>query len=123
MLATLDLEEAARKAAGNWQQFKCFVWFRAKELQDADQWAVIYTHNRDSGLLDQSNAAFIAKALQPFAEAPHGAFVGVKGQYYGNPFVLRIYLEPLPDTEIREVRDVLRNEVRAIKEEDDQLPF
>jgi hypothetical protein len=29
---------------------------------------VIYTHNRDSGLLDQSNAFVIAKAMQPFTE-------------------------------------------------------
>ena len=32
-------------------------------------WAIIYTHNRDSGLLDQSNAAVIAKAMRPFADA------------------------------------------------------
>jgi hypothetical protein len=68
MLGTLDLEEAARKAAGNWQRFNCFVWWRKNEIADADQWAIIYTSNRDSGLLDQSNAAFIAKALEPFTE-------------------------------------------------------
>ena len=69
LLAILDIEETAQKAAGNWQQFDCFVWFRERELEDADQWAIIYSHNRDSRLLDQSNAAFIAKALQPFADA------------------------------------------------------
>src|SRR5258708_1182712 len=31
-------------------------------------WAIIYTHNRDSGLLDQSNAQVIAEALEPFTE-------------------------------------------------------
>lgn len=41
-------------------------------------------------------------------------FVRFKGKYFGDPFVLRIFLEPLPETEIREVRDVLRNEVREI---------
>ena len=55
-----------KKAAGNWQDFSCFVWLRERELEDADQWAVIYTHHRDSGLLDQSNAAVIAKALGTF---------------------------------------------------------
>lgn len=69
MLDTLDLEEAAQKAAGNWQQFNSFVWFRNREIEDADKWAIIYTHSRDSRLLDQSNAAFIAKAMEPFAEA------------------------------------------------------
>src|SRR5450432_2060724 len=68
MLGELDLDDAAKQAAGNWQDFKCFVWFRDRELSDADQWAVIYTHNRDSGLLDQSNAAVIEKAMKPFSD-------------------------------------------------------
>jgi hypothetical protein len=68
MLGTLDIEEAATKAAGNWQKFTSFVWWRDRELADADKWAIIYTSNRDSGLLDQSNAAFIAKALEQFTE-------------------------------------------------------
>ncbi len=68
MLGTLDLEEAATKAAGNWQSFNSFVWFRDRELEDAENWAIIYTHNRDSGLLAQSNASVIAKAMEPFAE-------------------------------------------------------
>lgn len=68
MLTTIDIEEAAQKVAGNWKHFDSFVWFRDREIDDADQWAVIYTNNRDSGLLDQSNAAFIAKALDPFTE-------------------------------------------------------
>jgi hypothetical protein len=68
MLGELDLQEAAKKAAGNWRNFNCFVWFRDRELNDADQWAIIYTHNRDSGLLDQSNAAFIEKAMKAFSD-------------------------------------------------------
>lgn len=69
MLGTLDLEEAAKKAAGNWQHFDSFIWFRDQELEDADSWAIVYSRNRDSGLLDQSNAAFIEKALEPFTES------------------------------------------------------
>ena len=67
-IAQLDLEDAAKKAAGNWRDFTCFAWFRQKDLDDADSWAIIYTHHRDSGLLDQSNAVVIAKALEPFTE-------------------------------------------------------
>jgi len=67
-LGTLTLEDAAEKAAGNWQRFDSFVWFRDREVEDADKWAIIYTHNRDSGLLDQSNASVIAKAMAPFTE-------------------------------------------------------
>lgn len=63
-----DVEQAAKEMAGNWQKFDCFVWHRRLDLEDAARWAIIYTSHRDSGLLDQSNAAEIAKRLAPFAE-------------------------------------------------------
>ena len=66
-IGELDLQEAAEQVAGNWQDFTCFVWYR-DDIDDAENWAIIYTHNRDSGLLDQSNASVIAKALVPFTE-------------------------------------------------------
>jgi len=62
----MDLEAAARAVAGNWRKFQCFCWHRHPE--DAIRWAIVYTHNRDSGLLDQSNAAAIEAALTPFTE-------------------------------------------------------
>ena len=68
MLGELTLEEAAKQAAGNWRKFECFVWHRRSEIADADNWATMYTHHRDSGLIDQSNASVIEKALQPFTE-------------------------------------------------------
>ena len=64
MLGTLTLEDAAAEAAGNWQKFDSFVWWRQREMDDADRWAIVYSYNRDSGLLDQSNAAVIGKALE-----------------------------------------------------------
>ena len=67
-LGELNLDEAAKQAAGNWQHFNCFVWFRRNEIEDAEDWSVIYTHHRDSGLLDQSNASAIEKKLEPLAE-------------------------------------------------------
>ncbi len=67
-LGERDLEDAAKEAAGNWQEFRCFVWWRERDIPDPDKWAVIYTHHRDSGLLDQSNAEVIAKALEPFTD-------------------------------------------------------
>jgi hypothetical protein len=47
-----------------------------REIDDPDDWAIIYTHHRDSGLLDQSNAAAIADALRSFSESenPHVVF-------------------------------------------------
>lgn len=67
-LGELDLDEAAAAATGNWQKFECFVWFRESELDDAENWAVIYTSHRDSGLLDESNAAAIGKTLESFID-------------------------------------------------------
>jgi hypothetical protein len=48
-LGEMTLEEAAKEAAGNWQRFESFVWFRDEEVDDPDNWAIVYTHNRDSG--------------------------------------------------------------------------
>src|SRR5205823_13699091 len=47
----------------------CFVWCREREIADPENWCIAYTHNRDSGLLVQSNAEAIATALRPFGEA------------------------------------------------------
>ena len=58
----------ARPATTSARPLAGCVWGRDRDLDDADQWAIIYTHNRDSGLLDQSNASVIEKALEPFTE-------------------------------------------------------
>jgi hypothetical protein len=68
-LGDMTVEDAAERAVGNWQDFNCFWWIRAREIDAPEDWAIIYTHNRDSGLLDRSNAAVFAKALKPFADA------------------------------------------------------
>ncbi len=68
MLGELTLKDAASEAAGNWKSWTCFVWDRERDIPDSDNWAISYTHNRDSGLLDQSNAEAIAEALGPFTE-------------------------------------------------------
>jgi len=68
MIATTlgTVEEAAEELVGNWMSFNDFSWDRSSELEDADQYCLVYTHNRDSGLLDQSNAEAIHQALMPF---------------------------------------------------------
>jgi hypothetical protein len=65
----MTLEDAAREAADNWRSWTGFVWDREREIDDAKNWSIIYTHNRDSGLLAQSNAAAIADALRSFSES------------------------------------------------------
>lgn len=64
----MTIEEAAMEAAGNWQTFDCFSWWRERDLDHPDDWMIHYTHHRDSGLLDQSNAEQIRKKLEPFTE-------------------------------------------------------
>ena len=64
----LTLEDAAQESAGNCQRFNSFCWFRQNEVEHPENWAIFYTSHRDSGLLDQSNAAAIAKEMQPFTE-------------------------------------------------------
>jgi hypothetical protein len=67
-IGEMSIEEAVTQAVGNWKRFSCFCWDRLREIDDPDNWGILYTHNRDSGLLDQSNAANIAEALKPFSE-------------------------------------------------------
>ncbi len=68
-LGELDLKDAANEAAGNWQRWDSFAWFRSSELERPQDWFIYYGHHRDSGLLDQSNSIQIGKALQPFIDA------------------------------------------------------
>lgn len=60
--------EQARKLAGNWQKFDSFAWFGKREIDNPDNWAIVYTSNRDSTLLDQSNEHAINEAMKPFTE-------------------------------------------------------
>ena len=66
-LGGLELKDAAKEAAGNWRNFNCFAWFRKGDLKKPEDWSILYTHNRDSSLLDQSNSAVISKAMLPFS--------------------------------------------------------
>jgi len=64
----MTLEDAAKEAAGNWKSWTCFVWDRERDLDAPDNWSIIYTHNRDSGLLTMSNADAIAEAMEAFTD-------------------------------------------------------
>lgn len=61
------IEEAAREAAGNWKEFESFGWHDKPD--DAENWTIVYTSNRDSRLIEQSNAAAIEKAMEPFFDS------------------------------------------------------
>lgn len=62
------LEAKAKEAAGNWEKFECFIWSHGDIERPED--CFHYTiSNRDSHLLEQSNAAFIKKEMARFKTA------------------------------------------------------
>ena len=65
-MATMELESKAHECAGNHRTFDSFCWYDRPE--DSDNWGIIYTVNRDSGIVDRCNAKEIDKALSPFVE-------------------------------------------------------
>ena len=94
-LAEVSVEDAAKTAAGNWKKFQCFVWFRDKEVMEADNWAILYTHHRVSGLLDESNASVIRNEMLPFAEGRNPDVVFESHSHWAvghvNGFSLRVF--------------------------------
>ena len=83
----------AEKLAGNWKHFDSFAWH--DKPKHPEQWAIIYTHNRDSGLLDQSNAKVIAEAMEPFTEGDDPDVVFESHHHWAvghvDGFSLRVY--------------------------------
>lgn len=63
-----DYEAKAKEAAGNWQKFECFIWSHGdiERPEDCMHYALA---SRDSGLLEQSNAAAIKKEMARFKTA------------------------------------------------------
>lgn len=64
----MSIEDDAKEAVGNWRSFSDFGWSRQYEIDDLDNWAIFYTHNRDSRLLEESNADAINEAMEPFTD-------------------------------------------------------
>ena len=97
MLGEMTLEDAATEAAGNWKRFDSFVWFRDDDIPGPEDWAIIYTHNRDSGLLSLSNAAAIAKAMEPFTEGDDADVVEESHSHWAvghvDGFSIRVFRE------------------------------
>jgi hypothetical protein len=63
-----DVEDAAKKLAGNWSKFDCFAWMRGYGLADPDRWMIWYTSHPGEGLTALSNEATINKELEPFGQ-------------------------------------------------------
>lgn len=67
-LGQYELEDAAEDLAGNWRKWEAFGWLRMDELDDAHDWGIIYTSNRDSTILEKVNAEEIHEALKPYSD-------------------------------------------------------
>jgi hypothetical protein len=68
MNATDKYTELAQESAGNWMRFQAFGWDRRYDLDRPHDWAIFYTHNRDSGLAEQSNARAIDSVMEKFGD-------------------------------------------------------
>ena len=110
-LGEMDLNEAAMAAAGNWENFQCFVWFRDGDVPDADQWAVVYTHHRDSGLLDQSNASVINREMMTFTQGEDPDVVFESHSHWAvghiDGFSLRVFRDGQITTAFRKYHELL----------------
>ena len=86
-------EDMAKEAAGNHRNFTSFAWFDRPE--DDENWTIVYTHTRDSTLLDLSNADVIKEELSPFMEGDDPDVVSERHSHWGpgwvEGFVIRVY--------------------------------
>jgi len=96
-MITHDIERTAKEAAGNWERFDSFGWNRQYDLDRPEDWTIVYSSNRDSGLLDQSNAAAIDKAMEPFTEGDDPDAVSESHSHWAVGYVdgysIRVYRE------------------------------
>ena len=83
-------EDMAKELRGNWRKFEGFAWDYAPE--DPDEYGVVDTHNRDSGLIAQSNAAAIEKELKSFeGEDCYATRFNHWGHGWLEGYVVRVY--------------------------------
>lgn len=67
-----DIELMAKADGGSHLRFESFAWHSPpwddEGMGGPNDWAMFYTRNRDSTLIDQSNHAYIKKAMEPYEE-------------------------------------------------------
>jgi hypothetical protein len=61
------IEDIAKECAGNWLKFESFGFstdmFDTDDPDECRRWCIVHTQHRDSGLVDQSNAAIIDEEM------------------------------------------------------------
>lgn len=90
-----SVEQLAALAAGNWANFRDFAWHRQYEIDSPGNWAIVYVSNRDSGLIDESNAAAIHAELSEFMEGDDPDVVPERHNHWACGYVdgysIRVY--------------------------------
>ena len=94
-MAKPTVHDLAEQAAGNWKRFDSFAWLGKPD--DSENWTVVYTSNRDSDLLTESNAAAIAAAMEPFTEGDNPDAIAERHSHWACGYVdgysIRVYGE------------------------------
>src|SRR5690606_28049681 len=90
-----ELQQFAEKLAGNWKKFNSFGWYNKPD--DAEDYAIVYLNNRDSTLLEESNAHSIREELKPFLEADEPDVYEERHSHWAcgwvDALVIRVYKE------------------------------
>jgi hypothetical protein len=92
-IGCLELEEAAAQAVGNWIEYRDFGW---PDAPDPRYWTRIELSHRDSGVLDQSNAAAIESALDEVDPDGKDHWTGSASHWavgYTNTLIVRVYAD------------------------------
>jgi hypothetical protein len=91
MMSTIDYDKLAEQAAGNWAEFDSFAWFEMPE--NPGDYAIVYTSNRDSDILDRANAKAIEAELSQFVES--GDVIAQRHSHwacgYVDGYAIRVY--------------------------------
>lgn len=111
-----DLAERAAEAAGNWRKFDSFAWHDRDEVESPESWCIMYTHHRDSGLLDQSNAEAIKERMGAFPDDVRTEHHGHWAFGWADGLAIRVYG---PDGQVTEAF----KEWCAIQDELDNYPI
>lgn len=95
----ITVAEAAEKAAGNWMQESHFVWFNDDNYMWPEDWFHYMIETRDSGLMEQSNAATMRRWLADYIE--DGSIVEESHSHWAvghvDKLIIRVYDRVMQD--------------------------
>lgn len=98
-----DYDELAKESAGNWMKFDSFGWH--DQPDNAEDWMIVHTDNRDSGITEKSNAAAIAEMLSDarFRQTVIPQHFGHWACGWVDGYAIKVYTSRKPKSGKREV--------------------